>query len=54
MIGPAQIFCRAYLSGRERSDPRLHADQLVACAIRALVVDNARGEGNDLSNDRSA
>lgn len=54
VIGPAQIFCRAYLSGRERSDPRLHADQLVACAIRALVADNARGEGNDLSNDRSA
>jgi AcrR family transcriptional regulator len=53
VIGPAQIFCRAYLSGRERGDPRLHADQLVACAIRALVEDNARGEGHDLSNDRS-
>jgi AcrR family transcriptional regulator len=39
VIGPAQIFCRAYLSGRERGDPRQHADQLVACAIRALVVD---------------
>src|SRR5215475_12957951 len=26
VIGPAQIFCRAYLSGRERSDPRLQAD----------------------------
>jgi AcrR family transcriptional regulator len=45
VIGPAQIFCRAYLSGRERGDPRLHADQLVACAIRALVADNATGEG---------
>jgi AcrR family transcriptional regulator len=42
VIGPAQIFCRAYLSGRERGDPRQHADQLVACAIRALVAD--RGE----------
>ena len=45
VIGPAQIFCRAYLSGRERGDPRLHADQLIACAIRALVADNATGEG---------
>ena len=45
VIGPAQIFCRAYLSGRERGDPRRHADQLVACAIRALVADNATGEG---------
>jgi AcrR family transcriptional regulator len=44
VIGPAQIFCRAYLSGRERGDPRLHADQLVACAIRALVADHARGD----------
>lgn len=42
VIGPAQIFCRAYLSGRERADPRQHADQLVACAIRALVAH--RGE----------
>lgn len=44
VIGPAQIFCRAYLSGRERGDPRQHADQLVACAIRALVADSAEGE----------
>jgi AcrR family transcriptional regulator len=44
VIGPAQIFCRAYLSGRERGDPRLHADQLVACAIRALVADTTKGE----------
>ena len=35
IIGPAQIFCRAYLSGRDRGDPRLQADQLVACAVRA-------------------
>lgn len=46
VIGPAQIFCRAYLSGRERSDPRLHADQLVACAIRALVADSAKGSAS--------
>jgi len=42
VIGPAQIFCRAFLSGREDGDPRQHTDQLVACAIRALVAD--RGE----------
>jgi AcrR family transcriptional regulator len=43
VIGPAQIFCRAYLSGRERGDPRLHADHLVACAVRALVTDHQNG-----------
>jgi AcrR family transcriptional regulator len=37
IIGPAQIFCRAFLSGRDRADPRRHADILIACAIRALV-----------------
>ena len=38
IIGPAQIFCRAWLSGRDRSDPRHQADLLIACAIRALVA----------------
>ena len=38
IIGPAQIFCRAWLSGRDRSDPRHQADILIACAIRALVT----------------
>jgi AcrR family transcriptional regulator len=38
IIGPAQIFCRAWLSGRDRSDPGHHADILIACAIRALVA----------------
>jgi AcrR family transcriptional regulator len=38
VIGPAQIFCRAWLSGRERSDPRQQADDLIACAVRALVA----------------
>jgi AcrR family transcriptional regulator len=41
IIGPAQIFCRAWLSGRDRSDPRDHADILIACAIRALVAPSA-------------
>jgi AcrR family transcriptional regulator len=43
IIGPAQIFCRAYLSGRDCSDPRLQADALIACAIRALTPDD-RGD----------
>jgi AcrR family transcriptional regulator len=37
IIGPAQIFCRAWLSGRDRGDPRHQADTLIACAVRALV-----------------
>lgn len=49
LIGPAQIFCRAFLSGRDRADPRGEADtqapqptdpherQTSACAIGALV-----------------
>ncbi|WKA25944.1 TetR/AcrR family transcriptional regulator [Bradyrhizobium roseum] len=41
IIGPAQIFCRAWLSGRDRSDPREQADILIACAIRAVVAPNA-------------
>lgn len=36
LIGPAQVFCRAFLSGRERTDPRVEADTLIACANRAL------------------
>ena len=41
IIGPAQIFCRAWLSGRDRADPRHQADLLIACAIRALVAPGA-------------
>ena len=37
IIGPAQIFCRAFLSGRDRADPRQQADILIACAVRALA-----------------
>lgn len=44
LIGPAQIFCRAYLSGRDRADPRAEADTLIACAIRALVPQNRINE----------
>jgi AcrR family transcriptional regulator len=38
IIGPAQIFCRAWLSGRDLADPRLQSDNLIACAVRALVA----------------
>jgi len=41
IIGPAQIFCRAWLSGRDRADPREQADVLIACAIRAVVAPDA-------------
>jgi AcrR family transcriptional regulator len=38
IIGPAQIFCRAWLSGRDRGDPRRHAETLTQCAIRSIVI----------------
>ncbi|MES2751723.1 MAG: TetR/AcrR family transcriptional regulator [Pseudomonadota bacterium] len=38
IIGPAQFFCRGWLSGRDPSDPRDHADVLIACAVRALTT----------------
>jgi AcrR family transcriptional regulator len=44
IVGPAQVFCRAWLSGRDRSDPRKQAEVLVACAIRALTVPDDRGD----------
>jgi AcrR family transcriptional regulator len=49
IIGPAQIFCRAWLSGRDRSDPRRHADILIACAIRALVAPEAARKTGGMS-----
>jgi AcrR family transcriptional regulator len=44
IVGPAQVFCRAWLSGRDKSDPRAQADTLIACAIRALVTPDDNGE----------
>jgi AcrR family transcriptional regulator len=41
IIGPAQIFCRAYLAGRDRADPRDQIETLIACAIRAVVAPDA-------------
>src|SRR4029077_16727503 len=38
IIGPAQIFCRAWLSGRDRSDPRDKIDTLMPCAAPAVVA----------------
>ena len=49
IIGPAQIFCRAWLSGRDRSDPVQQADTLIACAIRALVAPQAIQRTGDVS-----
>jgi len=43
IIGPAQIFCRAYLAGRDRADPREQSEILIACAIRAVVATDAPG-----------
>lgn len=42
IIGPAQFVCRAWLSGRDPSDPRDQADELIACAVRALTAKGGR------------
>lgn len=38
LIGPAQVLCRAWLSGRSNEDPQAHSQELTECACRALVV----------------
>lgn len=38
LIGPAQIFCRAWLSGRTTDNPSQNADDLIACATRTFVI----------------
>lgn len=38
VIGPAQVFCRAWLSGRSPEDPRGQAPMLIDCARRALLT----------------
>lgn len=35
VIGPAQMICRAWLSGRDASDPRQHIEVLIDGALRA-------------------
>ncbi|MGI3129062.1 TetR/AcrR family transcriptional regulator [Halopseudomonas pachastrellae] len=37
LIGPAQIFCRGWLSGRTAQPPHTYAAELIACACRALL-----------------
>jgi AcrR family transcriptional regulator len=49
IIGPAQIFCRAWLSGRDRADPRDQIDVLTACAIRAVVASGAANKPGESS-----
>lgn len=38
IIGPAQLLCRAWLADREAADPRLFAQDLMDCAVRAVVT----------------
>lgn len=38
LIGPAQVFCRAWLSGRNAEDPRTHARALIDNACRVLIL----------------
>lgn len=45
VIGPAQMFCRAWLSGRDRSDPGKHAQELIDCAVRAVLASAAAKQG---------
>lgn len=45
IIGPAQIFCRAWLAGRSETDPRIYATALAKCALRALCA-TVRSKGD--------
>lgn len=38
LIGPAQLFCRPWLAGRNTTDPRSHATELIGCAVAALTT----------------
>src|SRR6267142_4487838 len=49
IIGPAQIFCRAWLSGRDSADPRDQIDTLIACAIRAVVAPSTANKPGEAS-----
>ena len=44
IIGPAQIFCCAWLSGRKSQPPDRHAKDLVNCARRAVVCSSSAGQ----------
>ncbi|MGY3494298.1 TetR/AcrR family transcriptional regulator [Bradyrhizobium sp. USDA 4502] len=45
VIGPVQIFCRAWLSGRDRTDPGKYAQELIDCAVRAVVSSTTKARG---------
>lgn len=38
LIGPAQVFCRAWLSGRDATDPREQAQALIDHACQVLLM----------------
>jgi AcrR family transcriptional regulator len=38
IIGPAQLFCRAWLSGRSKEKPNKYTPQLIECVVRAIVL----------------
>jgi AcrR family transcriptional regulator len=42
IVGPAQIFCRAWLSNRSNEDPMKRADALIAASQRALGIASPR------------
>ncbi|WP_315778600.1 MULTISPECIES: TetR/AcrR family transcriptional regulator [unclassified Bradyrhizobium] len=44
IIGPAQLFCRAWLAGRSRGKPDVHLPDLIACAVRAVVTGAAKND----------
>lgn len=45
LIGPAQMLCRIWLADSEATDPREFAQELVTCAVRALVLVTPTTEG---------
>ena len=49
LIGPAQILCRTWLAGRALADPGLYLDDLIDCAVKALVCRELEGMGLTLS-----
>lgn len=46
IIGPAQMFCRAWLSERSPKKPDAHLPALIRCAVRAVVRPARPGQKN--------
>ncbi len=40
VIGPAQLICRGWLSGRDETPPTDHTEDLITCAVRAIVMND--------------